>query len=188
MWGRVMLYRRVYAGTAAIAAVIGGFSWPAGAIPGAGDKVQIEVTGNIRPYCSNSAASVPIAAGDPSKPGSSKFSFTVDCNAPFQYTMASQNGAMRLVDAPTSAPREAIEVPYDVHIRIPLTLGGAIDDTCNSASIRQGAAITCKFTDSGQKVAIGQQAVTQVSWNGAQGHLLAGHYSDQLTVFVSVRL
>ena len=75
---------------------------------------------------------------------------------------------MRLVDAPATATRDKIEVPYDVHIRIPLTLGGAIDDTCNSTSIRQGAAITCKLTDSGQKVAIGQQAVTQVSWNGAK--------------------
>ena len=183
-----MLYWRGYAGAAAVAAALGGVSLPAGAIPGAGDKVQIEVIGNIRPYCANSATSVPIEAGDPSKPGSSKFAFTVDCNAPFQYSMQSQNGAMRLVDAPASAPRETIEVPYDVHIRIPLTLGGAIDDTCNSTSIRQGAAITCKFTDSGQKIAIGQQAVTQVSWNGTQNTLMRGQYSDDLTVFVSVKL
>ncbi len=183
-----MLYWRGYAGAAAVAAALGGVSLPAGAIPGAGDKVQIEVIGNIRPYCANSATSVPIEAGDPSKPGSSKFAFTVDCNAPFQYSMQSQNGAMRLVDAPASAPRETIEVPYDVHIHIPLTLGGAIDDTCNSASIRQGAAITCKLTDSGQKVAIGQPAVTQVSWNGAQGKLMAGNYSDQLAVFIPVKL
>jgi hypothetical protein len=183
-----MLYWRVYARTAAVAVALGGVSWSAGAIPGAGDRVQIEVTGNIKAYCSNSATSVPIDAGDPRQPGSSKFSFTVDCNAPFQYTMQSQNGAMRLVDAPATATRDKIEVPYDIHIRIPLTLGGAIDDTCNSTSIRQGAAITCKLTDSGQKVAIGQQAVTQVSWNGTKSPLMAGHYSDQLTVFITVKL
>lgn len=183
-----MMYWRYYARAAAIAGALGGVCWPASSLFAAGDKVQIEVTGTIKPYCANSAASVPIDAGDPSKAGSSKFTFTVDCNAPFQYTMQSQNGAMRLVNAPAAAPRERIEVPYDVHIRIPLTLGGAIDDTCNSASIRQGAAITCKFTDSGHKIAIGQQAVTQVSWNGAQGPLMSGHYSDQLTVFISVKI
>ena len=183
-----MLYWRVCARTAAVAAALGGVCWPAGAIPGTGDKVRIEVTGNVKAYCSNSATSVPVAAGDPSKAGSLKFSFTVDCNAPFQYTMQSQNGAMRLVNAPATAPREKVEVPYDVHIHIPLTLGEAIDDTCNSAAIRQGAATACKLTDSGRKVAIGQQAVTQVSWNGAQGKLMPGNYSDQLTVFITVKL
>ncbi len=183
-----MLHWRVCARAAAVAAALGGVCWPAFSLPGAGDKVQIEVTGSIRTYCANSVTSLPIDAGDPSKAGSSAATFTVDCNAPFQYTMQSQNGAMRLVDAPASAPQAKIEVPYDVHIHIPLTLGGAIDDTCNSASIRQGAAITCKLTDSGAKIAIGQQAVTQVSWNGAQGQLMAGHYSDRLTVFLSVKL
>ena len=140
-----MLFRRNYARVTAIAAVIAGFS--VYAAYAAQDKVQIEVTGNIKAYCSSRATSAPIAAGDTSKAGSSKFAFTVDCNAPFRYTMQSGNGAMRLVDAPAAAAPDKIEVAYDVHIRIPLTLGGVIDDTCNSASIKQGA-ISCKFTDS----------------------------------------
>jgi hypothetical protein len=181
-----MLRGRIIAGAAGFAAALGGLCWPAGAIPGA-DRVQIEVMGNIASHCSNSSASVPIDVGDPNNSGTSKFTFTVDCNAPFKYTMQSQNGALRLAGAPASAAREKIEVPYDVHVRIPLSLGGAIDDTCNSASIRQGGA-TCKFTDSGQKVAIGQQAVTQISWNGAQARLMPGNYNDQLTFFITVRL
>ena len=183
-----MLHWRVYAKGAALAAAFGGICWPAAAVPGAGDRVQIEVLGNVKPYCANSATSVQINAGDPSKPGTSKFTFTVDCNAPFQYTMQSSYGAMRLVDAPAAAPRERTEVPYDVHIQIPLSLGGTIDDTCSSASIRRGTASTCKFTDSGAKVAIAQQAVTQVSWSAAHGSLLRGHYSDDLVIFVSVKL
>ena len=102
--------------------------------------------------------------------------------------MQSLHGAMRLADPPASAPRERIEVPYDIHVHIPLTLGGAIDDTCSSTAIRTGSAVTCKLTDSGQKVAIAQKAVTQVSWNGAHGLLMAGQYNDQLTIFVTVKL
>ncbi len=91
------------------------------------------------------------------------------------------------MNAPAAASPDEIEVAYDVHIRIPLTLGGAIDDTCSSASIKQGA-ITCKFTDLGQNIAINQQAETQVSWHRASRRLLAGQYVDRLTVFVSVKL
>lgn len=169
-----------------MAAALGGIAFPVTALFAAADKVKIEVTGNIRPYCANSVTAVPVSAGDPRKAGSAKFAFTVDCNAPFQYTMQSDNGALRLVNAPATAPRDKIEVAYDVHIRIPLTLGGSIGDTCSSTSIKHGA-ITCRFTDSGQKVAINQRAETQVSWNGTPRQLLAGQYIDRLTVFVSVK-
>jgi len=170
-----------------MAAALGGVAFPVTALFAAADKVKIEVTGNIKPYCANSVTAVPVNAGDPRKAGSAKFAFTVDCNAPFQYTMQSDNGALRLVNAPATASRDKIEVAYDVHIRIPLTLGGAIDNKCSSSSIKQGA-VSCKFTDSGHKVAIKQQAETQISWNGTLSQLPAGQYIDRLTVFVTVKL
>ena len=125
-------------------------------------------------------------AVDPSKAGSSKFVFMVDCNAPFQYSIQSDNGALRFVNPPAGVLRDQIEVAYDAHIRIPLTLGGVIDDTCSSTSIKQGA-ISCKFTDSGQKIAVNQTAVAQINWQGTQNELLMGQYTDQLVVFVSVK-
>jgi hypothetical protein len=100
--------------------------------------------------------------------------------------MQSDNGALRLTNAPDAVSRDHIEVAYNVHIRIPLTLGGSIDDTCSSKSIKQGAT-SCLFTDSGQKIAISQQAETHISWNAAKHRLLAGQYTDRLTVFVSVK-
>jgi hypothetical protein len=182
-----MTIGRFYASAAAIAVALGGISFPVTALLAAAGKVEIEVTGNITPYCANSVTAVPIDAGDPRKPGSSKFGFTVDCNAPFQYTLQSENGALRLVNAPAGASRDEIEVAYDVRIRIPLTPGGVIDDTCNSSSIKQGA-VSCQFSDSGQRVAISELAETRVSWNGASSHLRPGQYVDRLTVFVSARL
>jgi hypothetical protein len=80
----------------------------------------------------------------------------------------------------------ATSVPYTVHINIPLNFGGAIDDTCASAAIKEGA-ISCHFSDSGQKVAINQRATTEASWRGAEGPMAAGQYQDRLTVTVSVK-
>jgi hypothetical protein len=181
-----MTIGRFYASAAAMAAALGGVSFPVTDLLAAVGKVEVEVTGTIKPYCANTITAVPINTGDPSKAGSAKFAFTVDCNAPFQYTMQSDNGALRLTNAPDAVSRDHIEVAYNVHIRIPLTLGGSIDDTCSSKSIKQGA-INCLFTDSGQKIAISQQAETHISWNAAKHRLLAGQYTDRLTVFVSVK-
>ena len=181
-----MTIGRFYASAAAMAAAFGGVSLPVNALLAAVGKVKIEVTGTITPYCANSVTAVPIDAGDPRKAGSAKFAFTIDCNTPFQYTMQSDNGAFRLTNAPAGVSRDQIEVAYNVHIRIPLTLGGSIDDTCGSQSIKQGAT-SCQFTDSGQKVAINQLGETDISWDATPSHLLAGQYTDRLTVFVSVK-
>ena len=169
-----------------MAVALGGISIPVTALLAAVGKVEIEVTGTIKPYCANSITAVPVNAGDPTKAGSATFAFTVDCNAPFKYTMQSDNGALRLTSAPDAVSRDQIEVAYNVHIKIPLTLGGSIDDTCSSKSIKQGA-VSCTFTDSGQKIAINQLAETQISWNATRARLLAGQYTDRLTVFVSVK-
>jgi hypothetical protein len=182
-----MTIGRFYASAAAMAVALGGISCPVTALLAAAGKVEVEVTGTIKPYCANSITAVPVNAGDPRKAGSATFAFTVDCNAPFQYTMQSDNGALRLANAPDAAALDQIEVAYNVHIKIPLTLGGSIDDTCSSESIKQGA-ITCPFTDSGQKVAIDQLAKTHITWNAPKKRLPAGQYTDRLTVFVSVKL
>ena len=182
-----MTIGRFYASAAAMAAALGGVYFPATDLLAAAGKVEVEVTGTIKPYCANSMMAVPVNASDPRKAGSAKFAFTIDCNAPFQYTMQSDNGALRLTNAPDAVSRDQIEVAYNVHIRIPLTLGGLIDDTCSSKSIKQDA-ISCIFTDSGQKIAINQLAETHISWNAAKTRLLAGQYTDRLRVFVSVKL
>jgi hypothetical protein len=182
-----MLTGRTFKGAAIAAASLGGVITPMTDLIAAADAVKVEVTGNITPSCASSSTTLTLNAGDITKAGSAKYSFTVDCNAPFQYSMRSENGALRLVNAPANAAASHIEAPYDVHIRIPLTLGGAIDDTCNSAAIKQGA-VACKFTDSGQKIAVNQTAETQISWNASQAQLMAGQYRDRLTITVTVKL
>ncbi len=181
-----MLNRREIAAGALCAAALGGVLHPSITALAAAGAVRIEVAGAITPTCSSSVASVQFDAGDVTKAGSSKFSFTVNCNAPFHYTMQSDNGAMRLVNPSASAPISQIEAPYDVHIRIPLTQGGAIDDTCASAALKQGA-VSCQFTNSGRGIAVNQTAQAQISWKAAQGILAPGQYSDRLTFSVGLQ-
>jgi len=153
----------------------------------AGDRsVEIEVTGSIAPYCANSETNIPVDLGKLDRPGKVVAGFTVDCNAPFQYTMQSEHGAMRLENAPADADREKTTHPYTVRLRIPLTRGGEINDTCTSADIKQGA-ITCKFSDSGEKIAINQKATANITWSAPQDGLQPGNYSDNLTVSVNAR-
>lgn len=182
-----MLTGHTFKRAAIAAASLGGVLTPVPALFAAVDAVKVEVTGNITPSCSSSTTTLTLNPGDISKAGSAKASFTVDCNARFQYTIQSANGALRLVSAPATVASSNSSVPYDVHIRIPLTLGGTIDDTCSSATIKQSA-VSCKFSDSGQKIAVNQTAQAQISWSNAQGQLMAGQYSDQLTITVGLRL
>jgi len=181
-----MLAKRDFKRFAIAAAELGVAVYPASAFHPAGNTVKIAVRGNIEPSCSTSSTVSSLDIGNIAKAGSAAASFAVDCNAPFQYSVRSEKGAMRLAGAPATAPARRFGVPYDVHIKIPLTFGGQIDDTCNSRAMRFGA-FGCKFTDSGQKIAVNQTAEMEISWGDAQQLLAAGQYSDQLTITVSVK-
>lgn len=140
-----MLTGRYFKTTAILTASLGGTIYPNPGLNAAAKSVKIEVTGAITPSCKSSMTTATFSASDITKAGSSGQSFTVDCNAPFQYSMQSQNGALQLINATGATVSNQIETPYDVHIRIPLTLGGQIDDTCSSAAIKQGS-VNCKFS------------------------------------------
>jgi hypothetical protein len=167
-------------------ALLGGGLYPANDLIAAANSVSIEVVGAITPSCTSRITAINVVAVDIAKAGSATLSFALDCNTPFQYSLQSDNGALRLVDAPTSALAKT-ETPYDVHLKIPLSFGGAIDDTCASATLKQGA-ISCLFSDSGQKIAVNQTAEMKIIWRNPQEQLMPGQYTDRLSISVSARL
>jgi hypothetical protein len=175
-------------GKAAVAAALLGTGLAHASPPEApGNVVKIAVTGEIQPSCASSIVTGTLNVGDIAKAGSAKVSFTVDCNTPFQYSMRSEHGAMRLETAEKSAARrDASRVPYDVTVKIPLSHGGEIVDACSSANLRHHNA-GCTFSDSGRKIAVNQTAEMQISWLSSQQQLGAGQYSDRLTFVVSAR-
>lgn len=149
-------------------------------------SVSIEVAGIIEPRCSNTGSAYGIQVRDMATAGSDVIRFAVDCNAPFQYALTSQNGGFKLEGAAPHSSTLAFEVPYRVSVLIPLTGGGAIKDVCESSQIKAGVA-TCPFTGSGNSVAIGKTGELAVAWQASQRPLAAGTYQDRLTVSLGLR-
>lgn len=180
-----MFTGRYFKGAAIAAASLVGVLYPVPALIAAADSVKIEVTGAIRPSCSCSSDVHTVNLDDITKAGSAKFSFTVDCNAPFQYSMLSEHGELRLEGEPAKARNNA-QAPYDLHIRIPLTHGGQINDFCSSMAIKHGA-VSCRFSDSSDKIAVNQIGETEISWKQPRAALAPGQYHDRLTITVGAR-
>lgn len=159
----------------------------------AANTVSVKLDGEIGRECSirSGGATKGIPAldahfdvGDVTKPGTKDFGFTVDCNTPFEYRLEAQYGAL-MHKTIQAAPRGFLNaVPYDVTVHIP-TDAGTIQDRCSGATIRAGA-VTCTFTNSGDGIALGTAGQMTVAWAPA-GVLLAGEYSDRITITVTAR-
>ncbi len=152
----------------------------------ADNSVEVEVAGSIKTFCANTILNLPLKIGDITKSGVSTVAFTVNCNTPFEYSIESAHGAMRLAGS-TAGTEQQNEIPYNVRVRIPLTYGGEIDDSCSSAAIRAGA-ITCSFTDSGGKIVVEQRAEAYVSWTAPTRVMPTGNYEDQLIILFSSKI
>jgi hypothetical protein len=121
---------------------------------------------------------------DITKAGSKEFSFTVNCNAPFQYRLEAQYGALTHPDGGVAAKGFTKSVPYDIALYIP-TDGATINDRCSGESIRFGR-VRCRFSNSGNGIALGSRGNLTVAWT-PKGIPVAGRYTDRLTITVAVR-
>ena len=154
------------------------------------DTDTITITGNIVEKCELPAAPAASSLGDLGAKTSHVITFDVNCNAPFEYALASANGALEHV-VYGATPGFAHRHEYEVAVSIP-TDGDTISDSCDSSEILATGA-TCAFTDSGSDVAIDQTATLTITWDdgpalpGAATPLIAGDYADTLTITVSVR-
>lgn len=165
------------------------------AVSFAATKVAVKLQGDIAPECAltGSLASSAVSAlgatidlPDITTPGRTQYNFTVDCNAPFDYRLEAKYGALTNVDGVVALTQGFTHsVPYDVAIYIP-TDGGAIDDRCSGASIGFGKA-ACRFSNSGNRIALASRGNLVVAWAAPDGIPIAGQYVDKLTLTVGVR-
>jgi len=149
-------------------------------------SISIEVTGTVEPRCLNTGFDAPLRIQDVASAGTDTIAFNVNCNAPFQYSLDSQNGALTLDGAAHPDGNMAGEVLYTVLIRIPLNSGPAIDDVRASRAIKAGAAVR-HFTNSRNAVAIDKPGQMTISWEPGSKRLMAGAYQDRLTMKLSIR-
>jgi hypothetical protein len=146
-------------------------------------KVTVAVQGVITPSCALKAGGSSAAQTVQLSPASAtyQYGYGIECNAPFQYKLESQNGALMQTGQTAGTPG----VPYNVAVHIP-TDDVTIEDTCASASIKAGQ-VTCQFHDSRNGIAINGRATLTVSLGQRPAALAAGVYSDRITFSVGLR-
>jgi hypothetical protein len=148
----------------------------------AGETVSIELEGEIEPKCGLDAMADYLELGEIGSVGSKSASFSISCNAPFSYSLHSQEGGLRnTATAPSSSFISLL--PYLVGVDIP-TNTGSIADECMSSSL-QSSPSGCAHSTSGNGVSINQTGSLTISWSVPE-ELMAGSYTDTLTINVEI--
>ena len=144
-------------------------------------SVTVTLRGEVEKECSITGLASSVAFGDLTMTGNQTLNFTLSCNAPYTYTLASTYAALRHSSGPTAPPGFTALMPYSVRIIIPRETT-PIDNTCASSTILAGSQ-TCTFTSSGTEISLNAAAEIRLIWTGLS-NLIAGNYSDTLTLTV----
>jgi len=166
----------------------------AGIPASASDKqVQVELTGRIEPSCTLApfgASGVKLAAvtldlGDLSNTDPRSFRFTVNCNSPFEYRMASANGGLLHEGGGDASGGLLGLVPYRAESTIALTGGGQLSLTCRSDEMQAAdvEASPC-VVRSGKDIAIDETGLIKWKWTLNGQKLLGGKFEDTMTIYV----
>ena len=159
----------------------------------AGDTVKLTVQGEITASCALSGGSS-MQLGDVTGAGSKSLTLNVACNAPFAYALISSNGGLKS-DGATQVVGGVFQTlqPYTVTTSFQTDQGAFGDTALPSATLTQQNAdpcvaatfsATCPFANSGAGVALNQNATVTVGWSAPAAPLVAGGYSDTLTIVV----
>jgi hypothetical protein len=150
------------------------------------DQVRLELVAHEEPRCGIGNLAPVLSLGQLDRAGARTFSFTIDCNAPFAYSLISENGALKPVEDGALAG-SGTGLPYNVSTRIAMSGGASLADECASAALL--APPTCTFSNSGSAIAPGEEAQFDISWPSAEDlRLRAGLYTDRLTLTLSPRI
>jgi hypothetical protein len=159
----------------------------------AGDTIQLTVQGHVTAACSLSGGSS-VQLGDVTGTGTKSLALNVNCNAPFAYALVSTNGALKS-DGVVKVIGGVFQTsqPYTVTTSFVTDVGAFGDTSLASSTLTatnaapcEGATFsnTCPFANSGAGVALNQSATLTIGWSAPTAPLVAGTYSDTLTVVV----
>jgi len=155
----------------------------------AGSSGEVTLQGVVAEDCWIDNVPATVHLGDLGQSSSDAIPFDFSCNAPFQYSLTSQNGALVHV-MQSGVTGFASQLGYAVDVSLPTDTGAGIADTCASSEIAAGA-VTCSFSDSGADIALNKTGSLTLSWTaparGAATPLLAGDYADSLTLTIAMQ-
>jgi hypothetical protein len=153
------------------------------------DDLSITAQGTIGQTCSITAlTSFPAPALTAA--GSVSATATVDCNTGFAIRATSARGAIRTTQTPTSG--FANSVPYNLTLTVPLDNSAMLSATCSSTSLVAGQS-ACALSPAGSGLgsggvsAINRTAQLQVAWTTPPLRLVAGSYSDTITLSIAAQ-
>ncbi|WP_439478382.1 hypothetical protein [Brevundimonas sp.] len=186
------LRRHTSAPGAAVLGILAGASvWVASP---ADAQVIIEATGHVPESCTLTAPG-PFTLGDLSDTASRALVVNVNCNTPWTYSLVSANGALVAETPPAQVSGVfTTSLPYVVQTSFATDGAPFGDSGLNSAALTASNAATCvayasascPFADSGAAVSIDKSGSLSVSWTTPINPLVAGTYTDTLTLTVLV--
>ena len=154
--------------------------------------LTVDVTGEVAGRCgfSTPPADQPVL-GDLATAGSLTLNFAVDCNTPFRVRAVSANGGLKT----SSATGDGFTNLLDYSLRLQLgTDAGGLDATCNADALVSAAggcpyygAAAGEGLSSGQGVSLNSSGALKFDWTTAPRRLVAGTYSDTVTIVVEAR-
>ena len=154
--------------------------------------VTIDVTGTVAERCGFSTPPTSQAAlGDLTSPGTLSLPFTVDCNTPFRIRAMSSNGGLK-----THSPGAAgFTNTLDYNLQLQLsTDAGALSATCDAGALAGGGGDCAYYGNcagqglsSGEGVALKAPAALKFDWTPPPKRLVAGTYTDTVTIVVEAR-
>lgn len=161
--------------------------------------LTVPVTASVGGRCGFQTGLAPsgsytIPAGIDTTAWSQQFPFTLECTGPFRIAVLSTSGGLKTSPA-VSSPGYADLAPYTVLMNVVRT-GGTTQGTCAAADLQASASTTCALRGTAS-TSVGM-AVSNPSYQlsgsylqvsapafAGPGVLVAGTYSDTLTVTVS---
>lgn len=140
----------------------------------AGDTVSIVLEGEVEPECRLSGLASIVDLGQITKIGSRAVNFGIHCNAPFSFTLQSQEGGLRNTGHTLVRAGFTDRIPYLVRLDIP-TDHGAVLNICESTLLTGSG--NCATGVSGSGIAIEQVGTLTFSWSIVQ-EPVAGIFAD----------
>lgn len=150
------------------------------------DTVVIQAKGTVPGSCAV-ALTTNFGAANFATAGTSTATAEVNCNTGFAIKATSQNGRVQNVKPATAGFDN--KHPYSLSLSLPLDQGGSLSDSCAASAMVAGQtgcpmAIGSGLASNG-KTAIFQTATLTASWQAPATPLLAGTYSDTITISVA---